>query len=433
MPTDTTTMKPLRLADPALDPDAPRPRPRRRRPVPCRPAPDDAPPAARADRPRRGSGRAAAPPAGPAPAGPADGLVVVVAWLRVAAARLVDWVRRVRRALTPLDVGIDLGTANTLVFVRGQGVVLDEPSVVAVKTSGARREVVAVGARARAMLGRTPRGVEVHRPLRDGVIADFEVAQDMVEHLLRRVVGPRVVVRPRVVICVPCGATSMERRAIAEAAERTGVRSVALIDEPVAAALGADLPIAEPRGSMVVDVGGGTTEVAVLSLGGVSYAASARVGGDAMDEAIVAWVRQERGVLLGLAAAERLKHEAGAARPPADGGPGSVVRARGLDLVGGLPTELELSERDVAESLARPVAAIVDAVRQALAQTPPDLAADVAEAGLHLMGGGALLRGLDRVLAEATGLEVGVVDDPRTCVARGTGRALEDASLAEAA
>ena len=348
------------------------------------------------------------------------------AWWGTARGWVLQQVDAVRRALTPVDVGIDLGTANTLITVRGKGLVLSEPSMVAVQNENGERRVVAVGKDAKAMLGRTPRGVEVIRPLRDGVIADFEVAQSMIEHLLR-LVRSESILRPRVVICVPCGATSMERRAIAEAAERVGVRSVALIDEPIAAAIGAGLPITSPQGSMVVDVGGGTTEIAVLSLGGVAYAQSVRVGGDHMDEAIVAWTRREHSTLVGLSTAEQIKIQIGHAQGDDLGE--RRLKVRGLALVEGLPRELELGSAEVGESLRQPVAAIVAAVKEALANTPPDLAADVAERGICLTGGGALLHGLAEAIAAETKLRVTIAESPLTCVVRGTSSVLTTAEL----
>ena len=323
------------------------------------------------------------------------------------------------------DMAIDLGTANTLVYVKSQGIVLDEPSVVAFVTRRGRKQVLAVGDEAKQMLGRTPGNIEAIRPLRDGVIADFEVAQEMIRHFIRKVHKRRSFASPQIVICVPSGATAIERRAIREAADSAGARRIFLIEEPMAAAIGANLPVTEPTGSMVVDVGGGTTEVAVLSLGGVVYSRSIRVGGDKMDESIIAHVRRTHNLLLGEASAERIKKEMGSASPPEDG-EGESANIKGRDMVNGVPKEIVLSERQISESLAEPVGAIIDAVKVGLENTAPELAADIVDKGIVLTGGGALLSNLDYVLRHATGLPVLVADQALRCVALGTGRCLEE-------
>ncbi|PAX09531.1 rod shape-determining protein [Sphingomonas lenta] len=324
------------------------------------------------------------------------------------------------------DMAIDLGTANTVVYVRGRGIVLNEPSVVAVETVNGAKRVKAVGDDAKLMMGKTPGNIEAIRPLRDGVIADIDVAEQMIKHFIQKVHGPRKFARwPEIVICVPSGSTKVERRAIRDAASNAGASAVWLIEEPMAAAIGADMPVTEPIGSMVVDIGGGTTEVAVLSLRGLAYTTSVRVGGDKMDEAIVSYVRRNHNLLIGDATAERIKQEIGIARPPADG-IGEVISIKGRDLVNGVPKEIQINQGMIAEALAEPVATIVEGVRVALENTAPELAADIVDQGIVLTGGGALLQGLDEVLRDETGLPVTVAEDPLTCVALGTGRALED-------
>jgi rod shape-determining protein MreB len=323
------------------------------------------------------------------------------------------------------DMAIDLGTANTLVYVKGQGIVLNEPSVVAIAELRGRKHVLAVGDEAKMMLGRTPGNITAIRPLRDGVIADFEVAEEMIKHFIRKVHNRRSFARPQVIICVPSGSTAVERRAIQESAESAGARPVHLIEEPMAAAIGAGLPVTEPTGSMVVDIGGGTTEVAVLSLGGIVYSRSVRVGGDKMDEAIIAYIRRNHNLLVGEGSAERIKKEIGSAAPPEDG-EGRVMEIKGRDLMNGVPKELVISERQIAESLTEPVSAIIEAVKVALEQTPPELAADIVDKGIVLTGGGALLGNLDFVLRHSTGLPVSIAEDPLSCVALGTGRCLEE-------
>ena len=323
------------------------------------------------------------------------------------------------------DMAIDLGTANTLVYVKSQGIVLDEPSVVAFVTGRGRKQVLAVGEEAKRMLGRTPGNIEAIRPLRDGVIADFEVAEEMIKHFIRKVHKRRSFASPQVVICVPSGSTAVERRAIRESAESAGARRVYLIEEPMAAAIGSNLPVTEPTGSMVIDVGGGTTEVAVLALGGIVYSRSVRVGGDKMDESIIAHVRRTHNLLLGEASAERIKKEMGTACPPEDGD-GKSVNIKGRDLMNGVPKEIVLSQRQLAESLAEPVGAIIDTVKVGLENTAPELAADIVDRGIVLTGGGALLGNLDYVLRQATGLPISIADQPLHCVALGTGRCLEE-------
>ncbi len=323
------------------------------------------------------------------------------------------------------DMAIDLGTANTLVYVKGRDIVLNEPSVVAIAQIKGRNHVLAVGDEAKMMLGRTPGNIQAIRPLRDGVIADFEVAEEMIKHFIRKVHNRRSFVSPQVIICVPSGSTAVERRAIEDSAESAGARRVFLIEEPMAAAIGAGLPVTEPTGSMVVDVGGGTTEVAVLSLGGIVYSRSVRVGGDKMDEAIIAYIRRNHNLLVGEGSAERIKKQIGSACLPEDGD-GAVMEIKGRDLMNGVPKELVISERQIAESMADPVGAIIEAVKVALEHTAPELAADIVDKGIVLTGGGALLGNLDFVLRHATGLPVSIADDPLSCVAMGTGRCLEE-------
>ncbi|MBP6951718.1 MAG: rod shape-determining protein [Alphaproteobacteria bacterium] len=322
------------------------------------------------------------------------------------------------------DMAIDLGTANTLVYVKGQGIVLNEPSVVAISTSRGKKQVLAVGEEAKLMVGRTPGNIQAIRPLREGVIADFEVAEEMIKYFMQKVHKRRSFISPRVIICVPSGSTAVERRAIQESAESAGARSVYLIEEPMAAAIGAGLPVTEPTGSMVVDIGGGTTEVAVLSLGGIVYARSVRVGGDNMDEAIISYIRRQHNLLIGEASAERIKKGIGSAMLPQDG-QGLTMEIKGRDLLNGIPKEITISEKQIAESLSEPVAAITAGVRLALENTAPELAADIVDRGIVLTGGGSLLRNLDVVLREATGLPVIVAEDALSCVALGTGKALD--------
>jgi rod shape-determining protein MreB len=297
--------------------------------------------------------------------------------------------------------------------------------VVAIAEVKGKKQVLAVGDEAKQMLGRTPGNIQAIRPLRDGVIADFEVAEEMIKHFIRKVHNRRSFASPMVIICVPSGSTAVERRAIQESAEAAGARRVYLIEEPMAAAIGAGLPVTEPTGSMVVDIGGGTTEVAVLSLGGIVYARSVRVGGDKMDEAIIGYIRRNHNLLVGEGSAERIKKEIGCACPP-EQGEGRTLEIKGRDLMNGVPKELVISERQIADSLAEPVSAIVEAVKVALEHTAPELAADIVDKGIVLTGGGALLTNLDYVLRVSTGLPVSIADDPLSCVALGTGRALEE-------
>ncbi len=322
-------------------------------------------------------------------------------------------------------MAIDLGTANTLVYVKGRGIVLNEPSVVAITTRRGKKRVQAVGDEAKMMLGRTPGNIEAIRPLRDGVIADFEVAEEMIKHFIRKVHNRRSFASPQVVVCVPSGSTAVERRAIQESAESAGARRVYLVEEPMAAAIGAGLPVTEPTGSMVVDIGGGTTEVAVLSLGGIVYSRSVRVGGDKMDEAIINYIRRTHNLLIGEATAERVKKDIGSACAP-ENGEGVEMIIKGRDLMNGVPKEIIVSQRQIAESMAEPVGAIVEAVKVALEHTAPELAADIVDKGIVLTGGGALLGNLDFVLRHSTGLPVSIADEPLSCVALGTGRVLED-------
>jgi len=323
------------------------------------------------------------------------------------------------------DMAIDLGTANTLVYVKGRGVVLNEPSVVAIADVKGKKHVLAVGNEAKQMLGRTPGNINAIRPLRDGVIADFEVAEEMIKYFIRKVHNRRSFASPQIIVCVPSGSTAVERRAIQDSAESAGARRVLLIEEPMAAAIGAGLPITEPSGSMVVDIGGGTTEVAVLSLGGIVYSRSVRVGGDKMNEAIIAYIRRNHNLLVGESSAERIKEEIGSACPPEEG-EGRTMEIKGRDLMNGVPKELIMSERQIAESLAEPVGAIIEAVKVALEHTAPELAADIVDKGIVLTGGGGLLGNIDFVLRHATGLPVSIADDPLSCVVLGTGRALEE-------
>ena len=325
------------------------------------------------------------------------------------------------------NMAIDLGTANTLVYVQDRGIVLNEPSVVAIETINGIKRVKAVGDDAKLMMGKTPDSIEAIRPLRDGVIADIEIAEEMIKHFIRKVHGKRTSMfrHPEIVICVPSGSTSVERRAIRDAASNAGASEVFLILEPMAAAIGADMPVTEPVGSMVVDIGGGTTEVAVLSLRGLAYTTSVRTGGDKMDEAIVSYVRRHHNLLIGDATAERIKQDYGVATVPEDG-VGEAITIKGRDLVNGVPKEITINQAHIAEALSEPIGAIVEGVRIALENTAPELAADIVDQGIVLTGGGALIRGLDDHLKEETGLPVSIAEDPLSCVALGTGRAMED-------
>ena len=318
------------------------------------------------------------------------------------------------------EVGIDLGTANVLVYIKGKGIVLREPSVVAIDRDTNR--VLAIGEEARRMLGRTPGNIVAIRPLREGVIADYDMTESMLRYFIEQVIGRSFVFKPRIMICIPSGCTTVEKRAVQEAAEQAGARHTQLIEEPLAAALGAGLDIVEPRGSMVVDIGGGTTEVAVISLNGVVYSSSVRIGGDRFDEAIINYVRRNYGSLIGEATAERIKHEIGSAYP---GDEVREIEVRGRNLAEGVPRGFTLNSNEILEALQEPLTGIVSAVMVALEQCPPELASDISERGMVLTGGGALLRNLDRLLMEETGIPVVVAEDPLTCVARGGGKALE--------
>src|SRR6478609_8854471 len=324
------------------------------------------------------------------------------------------------------DLAIDLGTANTLIYVRGKGIVLNEPSVVAIRQEGGpngKRVIQEVGIAAKQMLGRTPGNITAIRPMKDGVIADFTVTEQMLKQFIKKVLESRLFSpSPRIIICVPCGSTQVERRAIRESALGAGASKVYLIEEPMAAAIGADLPISDATGSMVVDIGGGTTEVGVISLGGMVYSGSVRVGGDKFDESIINYIRRNYGMLIGESTAEQIKKNIGSAFP------GSEVRemeVKGRNLAEGIPRSFTISSNEILEALTDPLNNIVSAVKNALEQTPPELGADIAERGMMLTGGGALLRDLDRLLAEETGLPVLVAEDPLTCVVRGCGIALE--------
>jgi rod shape-determining protein MreB len=326
------------------------------------------------------------------------------------------------------DLAIDLGTANTVIYLRDHGVVLAEPSVVALETLQGVRRVRAVGADAKLMQGKTPENLQVIRPLRHGVIADLEVAELMIKHFIRKAQShatSRLKKPPQIVICVPSGSTQVERRAIRDAASNAGARQVWLIDEPMAAAIGADLPVTDPQGSMVVDIGGGSTEVGVMSVGGLSMSMSERVGGDHMDEAIMSFVRRHHNLHIGEGTAERIKKESGSAIGNSQG---TDVLVRGRDAVRGVPREVAISQGDIAQALDIPVTQIVEAVRRALESTPPEIASDILDNGIVMTGGGSLLHGIDRVLAQVTGLPVRIADDPLNCVAMGAGRALENAS-----
>ena len=319
------------------------------------------------------------------------------------------------------DIGIDLGTANTLVFVRGQGIVLNEPSVVAIeRVSG---KVVAIGSAAKEMLGRTPGEIVAIRPLRDGVIADFEITEKLLADFIKRVVRHRYLMKPRIVISVPSGITEVEKRAVRDSAENAGAREVYLIQEPMAAAIGVGLPVNQPSGTMIIDIGGGTSEIAVIALNGIVSNISIRIAGDEMNEAIIMYLRKNYNLLIGELTAEELKIKIGSAFPMEQE---MSQEVKGRDLIAGVPKSITLSSVQVREALTEPIDAIVEAVRQSLEQTPPELASDILERGIVLTGGGGLLRGLDKRLREETNLPVYTADDPLTCVARGTGKVLED-------
>jgi rod shape-determining protein MreB len=327
------------------------------------------------------------------------------------------------------DIAIDLGTANTLVYVRGHGIVLDEPSVVAVQKNyrGGQNRVLAVGREAKDMLGRTPAGIVAIRPIKDGVIADFEVTQSMLRYFIQKAVGSRKsFIRPRIIICVPYGITQVEKRAVKEAAQSAGAREVYLVEEPMAAAIGAGLPITEPSGNMVIDIGGGTTGVAVISLGGIVYCKSIEVAGDKFDEAIVNYVRRQFNLLIGERTAENVKINIGNAYPFDEE---RILEVKGRDLVAGAPKTIEITSSQVNDALMDPLSEIVDAVRTALEKTPPELASDIVDNGIVLTGGGALLANLDILIREKTGLPVTIAENPLNCVVMGSGRILEELDL----
>lgn len=320
------------------------------------------------------------------------------------------------------DMGIDLGTANTLVYVKGKGVVVREPSVVAIQVK--TKEVLAVGDEAKQMIGRTPGNIIAIRPMKDGVIADFDVTQAMLKCFIKKAYpGSTLFVKPRVIVCVPSGVTEVEKRAVEEAAEQAGAKHAYLIEEPMAAAIGADLPVTEPTGSMVVDIGGGTTEVAIISLGGIVTSRSIRVGGDELDEAIIQYVKKQYNLMIGERTAENVKIKIGSAYPKEQK---TVMDIKGRDLVTGLPKTLEISSEEVREAVSEPVNSVLDAIKYTLEKTPPELAADIMDRGLVLTGGGALLKGLDQRVREETGMPVHVADNPLDCVVQGTGKALEE-------
>jgi rod shape-determining protein MreB len=325
------------------------------------------------------------------------------------------------------DLAIDLGTANTLVYVKGEGIVCNEPSVVAVqKDNRGTRRVLAVGVEAKRMLGRTPGNINAIRPLKDGVIADFEITEAMLRYFIQRIHNRKTLVRPRIIICVPFGVTEVEKRAVRESAESAGAREVYLVEEPIVAAIGAGLPITEPAGNMIVDIGGGTTEVAVISLAGIVFSKSVRVGGDKMDEAIVQYIKRKYNLLVGERTAELVKITIGSAYP---GNEIQTMEIKGRDLVAGVPKTVEITDEEIRDSILEPINQIVDAVRIGLERTPPELASDIVDKGIVLAGGGALLRNLDTLLREETGLPVMLADDPLTAVVMGAGKVLDELAL----
>lgn len=327
--------------------------------------------------------------------------------------------------LFSLDMAIDLGTANTLVYVPGRGIVLNEPSVVAISREGNSNKVLAVGLEAKQMIGRTPANIVAIRPLRDGVIADFEVAEEMIKYFISKVHNRRIFISPRIVICVPYGSTAVERRAIRDSALSAGASQVWLVEEPMAAAIGAGLPVTEATGSMIVDIGGGTTEVAVISLGGIVYSTSVRVGGDKLDEAIVNYIRRHHNLMIGEASAEQIKMKVGRATKPKDG-KGMEMEIKGRDLVNGVPRFMKISQAEIAEALSEPVNQIVEGIKTALERTPPELAADIVDRGIVMSGGGSQLVGLNDLLRKVTGLPVTIAENPLSCVAVGSGKILEE-------
>ena len=323
------------------------------------------------------------------------------------------------------DMAIDLGTANTLVVLKGKGVVLNEPSVVAVVDEKGKKSVIAVGDEAKTMLGRTPGNIQAIRPLKNGVIADFIVTEEMIKHFIKKVHNKKSFANPRILICVPTGSTPVERKAIQDSALAAGARRVQLIEEPIAAAIGANLPIQEATGSMVVDIGGGTTEIAVMSLGGVVYSNSMRIAGDSMDQALIHYMRKKFNLLIGDASAEKLKKEIGTALATSN----NTYQVKGRDIRSGTPKEISLREEDTAEALNQTLSQIMAGIKDALENTPPELSADLVDMGLTLTGGGALLKNMDKFIAKETGLPVQIADDPLACVAIGTGKALEQEEI----
>lgn len=325
------------------------------------------------------------------------------------------------------DLAIDLGTANTLVVAKGRGIVINEPSVVAVhKNSRGQTKILAVGKEAKEMLGRTPGSITAIRPMRDGVIADFEVTQEMLRYFIKKANKEHSIFRPRIIICIPFGITQVEKRAVKESAQMAGAREVYLIEEPMAAAIGAGLPIMEPVGNMIVDIGGGTTEVAVISLGGIVYSKSVRVAGDKFDESILNYIKRKYSLLIGERTAEEIKMAIGNAYPFEEE---RVYEVKGRDLIAGAPKTIEVNSEEIRDALADPVSAVADAIKVALERTPPELAADIVDNGIILAGGGALLANLDILIKEKTGLPVALAEDPLTCVVRGSGVALNDIDL----
>ena len=323
------------------------------------------------------------------------------------------------------DMAIDLGTANTLVVLKGKGVVLNEPSVVAVVDEKGKKSVIAVGDEAKTMLGRTPGNIQAIRPLKNGVIADFIVTEEMIKHFIKKVHNKKSFANPRILICVPTGSTPVERKAIQDSALAAGARRVQLIEEPIAAAIGANLPIQEATGSMVVDIGGGTTEIAVMSLGGVVYSNSMRIAGDSMDQALIQYMRKKFNLLIGESSAEKIKKEVGTAVPTSN----NTYAVKGRDIRSGTPKEISLKEEDTAEALSLTLGQILGGIKDALENTPPELSADLVDMGLTLTGGGALLKNIDKLIAKDTGLPVQIADDPLTCVAIGTGKALDQEEI----
>lgn len=325
------------------------------------------------------------------------------------------------------DLAIDLGTANTLVFAKDRGIIIDEPSVVAVhKNARGQTKIIAVGKEAKAMLGRTPGSIVAIRPIKDGVIADFEVTQSMLKYFINKANDRHTLIRPRIIICIPFGVTQVEKRAVKESAQSAGAREVYLIEEPMAAAIGAGLPITEPSGNMIVDIGGGTTEVAVISLGGIVYSKSVRVAGDKCDEAIASYIKRKYSLLVGERTSEQIKLAIGNAYPFEEE---KMYEVKGRDLIGGAPKTIEVNSEEIRDALAEPVSAIVDAIKTALERTPPELAADIVDNGIILAGGGAMLANLDILIKEKTGLPVALAEDPLTCVVRGCGKVLQDMDL----